>query len=349
MTRIRLPYVHAFVDRRRGKVKVRYYFRRRGSKQSPLPGAPGSEQFMAAYEAARAGQAAPIGAKRVRAGSIGALALAYFHSSGFLALQPSTKKVYRNVIEAFTKEHGDKPLAPLTTAHIKAMLARKVGTPAAANHWLRLMKTLMRFAVEEGLRADDPTAAIRPVEARSSGGFHTWTEEEIAQFEATHAIGSMARLALGLLLYTAQRRSDVVRMGPQHVQNGMIRVCQQKTGAALRIPVHHELQTILNARPSEHLTFLVTSYGKPFTPGGFSNWFRGHCLEAGLPKECAAHGLRKAACRRLAEAGCSTNQIASISGHATLREVERYTKAADQERMARDAMARVVMKGRQEG
>jgi integrase len=298
---------------------------------------------MAAYEAACSGVAsAPIGAKRVRSGSIGALAIAYFNSPRFLALAPLTKRTYRYTIEAFTREHGDKPLSLLTTQHIKAMLARKVATPAAANYWLRLMKILLRFAVEEGLRRDDPTVGIRHIENRDRGGFHTWSEEEIGQFEAKYPIGSMARLALGLLLYTAQRRSDVVKMGPQHISNGLVRVRQQKTGANLKIPVHQDLQAILNATSRSHLTFLVTAYGKPFTAAGFSNWFRDRCDGAGLPKECAAHGLRKAACRRLAEAGCTANQIAAISGHATLREVERYTKAADQERMARDAMARVI-------
>jgi integrase len=65
------------------------------------------------------------------------------------------------------------------------------------------------------------------------------------------------------------------------------------------------------------------------------------CERGGL-KGLSAHGLRKAACRRLAEAGCSANEIAAISGHASLREVERYTRAADQERMARNAMARAA-------
>jgi integrase len=293
----------------------------------PLPGLPGSAEFNRAYEALLAGSSAPptVGAGRVRAGTFGALALAWFHSQDFLALSPSTKSTYRNIIEAFTKDHGDKPLASIERKHIKALLASKVATPAAANHWLRLMKTLMRFAVEEGLRADDPTIGIAYIETRSIGGFHTWTEEEIAQFEARHPIGTTARLALGLLLYTAQRRSDVVGMGRQHVHNGMVRVRQPKTGTMLRIPVHPDLQAILNATPSKHLTFLVTAYGKPFTAAGFGNWFRDRCDEAGLPKECAAPSLRKTACRRLAEAGCSANVIASISGHTTLREVERYT------------------------
>ena len=145
-----------------------------------------------------------------------------------------------------------------------------------------------------------------------------------------------------MLLYTAQRRSDVVKMGRQHIRAGVVHVRQQKTGTMLAIPVHPSLQAVLDASPSEHLTFLTTAYGKPFTAAGFGNWFRDQCDAAGLPAHCAAHGLRKAACRRLAEAGCSANVIASISGHTTLREVERYTKAADQERMARQGMAAII-------
>ena len=93
--------------------------------------------------------------------------------------------------------------------------------------------------------------------------------------------------------------------------------------------------------PSRHLTLLTTAYGKPFTAAGFGGWFRDRCDEAGLP-QCSAHGLRKAACRRLAEAGCSSKVIAAISGHKSLREVERYVEAADQERMARVGIAAII-------
>jgi integrase len=178
-----------------------------------------------------------------------------------------------------------------------------------------------------------------------SDGFHTWDEGEIAAFEKHHPIGSKARLALALLLYTAQRRSDVVRMGRQHIRDGVVHVRQQKTGTMLAVPLHPALAAIIEATPSKHLTFLTTSFGKPFTAPGFGNWFRERCNEAGLPRHCAAHGLRKAACRRLAEAGCSANVIASISGHTTLTEVARYTKAADQQRMARDGMAAITRTG----
>jgi integrase len=169
-------------------------------------------------------------------------------------------------------------------------------------------------------------------------GFRTWTEEDIAAFEARHPAGTRARLALALLLYTAQRRSDVVRLGRQHVRDGVIEVRQQKTSVALVIPLHPALAAILDATPNKHLTFLVTRDGKPFTPPGFTNWFRDMCKLAGLPRGLSAHGLRKAACRRLAEAGCSANMIAAVSGHVSLREIQRYTAAADQARMARTAI-----------
>jgi integrase len=85
------------------------------------------------------------------------------------------------------------------------------------------------------------------------------------------------------------------------------------------------------------MTFLITERGAPFTPPGFGNWFRKQCDLAGLAK-CSAHGLRKAAATRLADAGCSANQIAAITGHKSLSEVAHYTRAADQERLARQAL-----------
>jgi Phage integrase family len=120
-----------------------------------------------------------------------------------------------------------------------------------------------------------------------------------------------------------------------------ITIRQSKTGKALIIPIIDELRTAIDAMPTDHLTFLTTARGKPFTPAGFTNYFREHCREAGLAIGLSAHGLRKAMCRRLAEAGCSANEVAAISGHQTLREVERYTKAADQQRMARAALERL--------
>jgi integrase len=120
----------------------------------------------------------------------------------------------------------------------------------------------------------------------------------------------------------------------------VLHVRQQKTGAALALPVHPDLRAVLDAVPADRLTFLQTLRGQPFTAHAFSDWFGKACDAAGLSSACTFHGLRKAACRRLAEAGCTVHEIKAISGHASLHEVERYTRAADQLKLARAAMAR---------
>jgi integrase len=340
MTKIRLQYIHEFRDRHG---KVRRYVRLSGRKRVPLPGAPGSSEFMEAYQAALAGQArTEKGASRTVPGTINAAVVSYFNSSAFASLAPETRRVRRNILERFRAEHGDKRIALLQKVHIDRMAAAKGATPAAARNFINTVDALMRHCVDQGWRVDNPAQGVRRPRIRTDG-FRTWSEADIAAFEAAHPIGTRARLALALLLYTAQRRSDIVRLGRQHVRDGIVQVRQQKTGVVLAIPMHPALATILEATPSEHLTFLTTRDGKPFSPAGFTNWFREMCNEAGLQRGISAHGLRKAACRRLAEAGCSANVIAAISGHASLREVQRYTAAADQARMARlaiDTMAK---------
>jgi integrase len=109
--------------------------------------------------------------------------------------------------------------------------------------------------------------------------------------------------------------------------------------------VHPRLRQIIDATNLVgHQTFLVTSFGKSYTSNGFGNWFREICDEAGC-FDISAHGGRKATARRLAEIGCSTNQIAAITGHASIGEVDRYTKAANRKRMAREAMAKLIEGG----
>jgi integrase len=336
---MKLPkYVQAWVDR---EGRAHHYFRRRGYPRVRLPGLPWSPSFMAAYESALGGPRTAIGKSRSKPGSVAAVVGEYFDSQQFFASKSAgTQRMRRGILERFRAAYGDRPFALLPPEWIEALLDAK--PPHAARSWLVTLRSLCAFAVKRRYLRVDPTRDIKLRQIKGDG-FHTWTEEEIAQFEAHHPIGTKPRLALALLLYTAQRRSDVVRMGRQHIRNGALTVKQQKTGTELPpIPVLPELQAVLDATPSEHLTFLVTATGKPYGGNAFSAQFRNWCDAAGLPKRCKPHGLRKAACRRLAEAGCSEKQIAAISGHASLDEVARYTKAADKARLARDAMAQMV-------
>jgi integrase len=340
MVKLRLPpYVQAFTDRHG---RPRYYFRRAGFDRVVLPGQPYSPEFMAAHARAMAKevQRDKVGADRAVPGTIGALVIAFLNSPAFDRLSDSTQATYRGILEGIAAAHGDKRAATLQADHIAKAMAAKAGTPAAANNLLRMLRLIMKFAVVHGWRRSDPTIGLRALKIRSSG-FYAWSEADIAAFEEKHPIGSRARLALALLIYTAQRRSDVVRMGRQHVKNGVLTIRQQKTGALVEIPVLAELKAVIDATTNDHLTFLVTASGKGFSAAGFGNWFREVCDEAGLPKGCAAHGLRKAASRRLAEAGCTAHQIMAITGHRTLREVTRYTDSVDRRKMAVQAMERL--------
>jgi integrase len=338
MTRFRLQYVHEFIDRHG---KPRRYFRRPGFKRVRLPGLPGSQEFMEAYQSALDGAARiEIGATRSAPGTVGALVSAYLNSIAFKNLAPETQRSRRGILERFRDEHGSKRIAMLRRDHVQQMVTAKAGTPSAARNFLNTLHVLMAFAVESGIRPDDPTLGIKRPKIKTTG-WRTWTEEDIAAFEAKHPVGTQARLAMALMLFTCQRRGDIVHMGRQHVRNGEIEVRQRKTGTPLTIPIHPDLQAILDATPSKHLPFLTTAHGKPFTSAAsFGNWFGKCCREADLPKGTAAHGFRKAACRRLAEAGCSASEIMAISGHKSLSEVQRYCAAADQARMARAAQAK---------
>lgn len=329
-------YVHEYRDRHG---KVRRYFRRPGFPPAALPGLPGSPEFMEAYRLASVGFEVPKPIKPTASlpGSVSAAIVAYYGSAAYRGMADETQAMRRRILERFRVDHGDKRIARMKRAHVAAILARK--KPFAVRNWLKTLRGLMAFAVEAGLLREDPTAGIRPARARA-GTRHTWTEEEIAQYEARHPIGTRPRLAMALMLYTAARRADAVRLGPQHIRGGVLSYRQQKTGVVVEMQVHSVLAAALAATPSGHLTFLVTAAGKPFKAAAFGNLFRRWCDEAGLP-QCSAHGLRKAQARRLAEAGCSPHMIASITGHKTLGEVARYTEAADRARLARAAIERL--------
>jgi integrase len=337
-------YVQQFIDRHG---KARFYFRRAGFKTIALPGLPWSPEFMAAYDTARTGQIA-IGASRTKPGTLKALAAAYYGSARFSDMEASTQGVYRNIIERLCEQRdqdgnklADKRIAAMRREHIVKLIEARAAKPGSANGLRKVLRAMMQHAVDIGWRDDDPTRDVKKLRSKNDDGFHSWTEAEIEQFAHRHPIGTKPRLALALLLYLGQRRGDTVIMGRQHIRNNAIHVEQQKTGMVLDIPIHDRLAAIIADTPNSNLPFLTTAFGKPFTSAGFGNWFREQCDAAGL-HHCSAHGLRKAAARRLAEAGCTEHEIAAITGHASLKEVERYTATASRAKLAIAAMKKVV-------
>jgi hypothetical protein len=184
-------------------------------------------------------------------------------------------------------------------------------------------------------------AGIKLAKTKKSRGFHTWTGEEIAQFEARHPAGTKARLALVLLLQTGHARSDVVRMGRQHVKSGKLSMRRQKTGVQFDIPVLPELVTELELHPkTDQLAFLTTDAGNGFTPAGFGNWFADRCIEASVPGR--AHGLRKASVIRHAMNGATVFELMAWFGWKTISEAQRYVEEANRINLAESAGEKIV-------
>jgi integrase len=342
LARLRLRYVNSFANTKRKNAKVRRYFRKRGMKTVPLPGLPGSEEFMAAYQVELAGSDAAkpeIGARRTLPGTIDALVVSYYKSDEWLNhLEEETRKTRRRIIERFRERHGAKRVAALIPEYVERMLA-EIDKASAKRHWLKAVRPLLRHAVPTMLKVD-PTLGVVAPKLPKSKGYHSWTDGEVAAYRAHWPCGTQQRLVFEFALETVSRRAEVVRLGRQHVSNGRIRIERIKGSDDVDIPVTPELQAALDAMPRSNLTFIVTAAGKPRSRFGLGNDFSGWAREAGLPDRCRLHGLKKAGMRRLAEDGGTTHELMAISGHRTLSEVQRYTKGANSRKLADSGMAK---------
>jgi integrase len=307
-----------------------------------LPNDPTSDEFMTAYQAALLGQPAPVRDRFIRAapGTIAALVTSYMKSTEYIGLRETSKAGYISRLEMLRTEHGHRTVAGLTRERIIiGILQPYADRPGAALDTLKKLRILIRHAINIGWLKHDPSLGIKRPKVQR---IRSWTEDEIEAFRTKWPLVTKQRLAFELFLNTGQRRSDVVRMAWSHITpENKITVVQQKTGRRLLISLHRDLLTALAAAKRDHVSILTTTYGKPFTVDGFSQWMRDAITDAGLPLECQPHGLRKATGRRLAEAGATAKMIMSILGHTTLAEAERYTEEADQAGLAEDAVIKL--------
>ncbi len=351
MVTIKLRFVHRDVDR---YGHVRIYFWRKGQRKVRIREKPDSPEFLEVYqrllEQSKSGVLPPVAkeAGRPAQGTWRWLCTQYFGSADFKRLQASSQSVQRRILESTFDEpvypgakekFADFPLNRMQAKAIRVLRDLKA-TPNGAKNRIKVVRRVFNWAVEHDYVTSNPARDVKCVTAGSQG-FHTWTLDEVEQFEVRHEIGSKARLALALLMYTGVRRSDVVLLGRQHVRAGWIKFVQKKNQrrkpVTIEVPMLPALQKVIDASPTGDLTFIVTSQGKPFTAAGFGNWFRNRCNEAGLP-QCSAHGLRKAAATIAAENGATTKELMAILGHSTMQEAERYSQAAERKKLAGRAM-----------
>ena len=341
MIRHKLPkYVHAYVDRH-GTPRI--YLRHPGRPRMALPGPLFSEPFWTAYHKALAAEAPPkaaIGAARSKPGSFNMLIAEYYASSAFTTKANATKESYRRDIERFRREYGDMPVATMQAKHVDILLGKIAAhSTAQAKNMRKRLYTLMRLARKWRYRPDNPVVDSERI-GHIAKGYPAWSEDDIAMFRAHWPLGSKQRIAMEILLHTGLRRADAVRIGPQHVKSAWFAIATSKSRGATTVnfPVHPDLVPHLEQAPKDALAFLVTEQGKSRSEKAFTNWIIEAAHEAGLPPHRSPHGLRKSACIRLAEVGCTTQQIMTLTGHRNAAELEPYLRNVNQRKLAQAAM-----------
>lgn len=331
MKHVSLPYLNSYADRHG---KLRHYYRR-GPVRKTLPGAPGSPEFLKAYDLAKNGEPTQASQKTATTGTIEALVREFYKSGEFTqGLKASTQREYRYRLEWLRIQHGEKPVALIRRKHVLRMRDERSETPGEANTLLRIIRRLLSFAVDREYREDNPALRIKMFKG---GEFRDWKDEECAAYEARWQPGTKQRLAYALLLYTGQRRQDVAAMLEADFAIERIKVVQEKTSEKIDVPAHPALRSELALKPRQFM-MLLNERGKPYTSEALGQYLADAIDEAKLPDDCVVHGLRKTAARKLAEAGCSEDEIMSVTGHRTAQMVRLYVRGARRSKMADSAV-----------
>jgi enterobacteria phage integrase len=346
-----LPNIDAVIDRRNGQDTVRYYYRVGKGPRVPLLGVPYTDEFMTSYKAAAEGQTGiklPSFTRRspdVR--TVSDLIDHYRANNEQFKRnrEGTTKKGYSSRLRAIDREYGDCPLVGLTRERIVDFLEDFDDRPGSGLDTYKKFKILIKHAVDIGWMKADPMVGLK----RPKGGsIRAWTEDEVAQFKAR--CGSRQHLAFCLFEFLGQRRSDTVRMRWSDInpRTGHIKVAQQKTGTKLDIPLHKDLLYVLDeahARRGKVVglddPIITTEAGVGFTVAGFSDWMRDAITAAGLPLDCKPHGLRHLAGVRMAEAGCTDEEMMALLGHRSATSLRIYTQGAKQRALAERAITKV--------
>ena len=348
----------------------RVYFRpKKGQPKIRLRALPGTEEFDNEYRSARTVKLRPyaeassgrLDGGAAKPGTLRWLCQQYFASSLFNGQAGSTRRQRRATLDwvcqqkfGMEKLAADLPFARMEPKHVATLRDKKTG-PEAANSVTRALRALFTWAVspDYGHATNNPAAQVSFLDSKNPNGFAPWTEEDVALYEARHPLGTKARLALDLLLYTGVRRSDVVRLGPQMerwftgtLPDGSVVQIQKlvftETKGRERIVKRHELPILLplrrsiDATPIGHLVYLTSRSGHPHTVQGFADWFARQCRMAGLTGR-SAHGLRKLGAQRCVQRGATVHQLKALFGWTTLDQAELYTREANRAKLEGDA------------
>lgn len=315
----------------------------------------GSDEFMAAYNAAISGAPIPIAKPgEARFGTVEWLINEYRKSSVWKAFSHGTRKQREPILRQMIATAGSDPLQIVTRKSIVAGRDRRSATPRQAAHFMATARSLFGWALEADLMSYDPTAGVKnPTGKKKGTGFPVWHEEWVQKYEKRWPLGTKERVWLAALMYSGLRRSDVVRYGRQHVSGGRgpikvrngigtIKLKKGNETIEVHLPILPELAKALEAGPIGDLAFVVGERGLPLTPESFGNMFRDACKKAGVPGR--AHGLRKLAATRAANNGASDKQLQALFGWIDYKMPQLYTRAADRRRLAIESIDKIVGK-----
>lgn len=333
---VTLPYIQEWTDPD-GRT---WRYVRKGKKRVRLKLEPDDPSYLNEYQAAVALIDYEPGSTASAPGTWHALIDEYLESSAFLkkVKTPKSREERKRACKLIRAKWGAKHVSGCRREDVERWQDKLMETPGKANNLLRAIKKLLAFGEGRGFTFD---RSILKIEKLELGAWRSWTDLEMQKFVDTWALGTRERLIFDLALYTGQRKADLMDMTREHLDGDIIGVAQQKTGERLAIQLHPYLKGSLKAFKSNGLAIIQDGAGQPMTSRSFHDAIATAIDAAGLPTACVLHGLRKAAARRLAEAGASTQEIMAITGHRTLGMIEHYTRGANQKKLAKSAILKL--------
>jgi len=341
MSRPRLPYLQRDYDRHGNP---RWYVRKDKAKRIRIKGVYGSAEFKAAYEVAVYGKSLKEKPKRLtKKDTLRWLIMEYRKSSEWLSYSMGTRKQKENFFLHVIEKAGDKPYKDITRKVIIASRDERADRPAYAANFLKAMSGLFRWAVEAEYVSINPCSGVKPPKRQNKDGFAAWTEEDVAKYQQRWPVGTKERVWLDVLLYLGLRRGDAVRIGRQHVKDGVAYLKTEKSGYRVEValPILPVLQRTLDNSPTSDLAFICGASGQPLKKETFGNMFREACNKAGVNK--SAHGVRKISATRAANAGATVAQLKALFGWTDSEMPSLYTQTADRRKLARDAIEKLTL------
>ncbi len=305
MPRPRPPHLQRQITRHG---KVVWYVRIGKGPRVRIRSAFGTPDFQAEYQATMSGT--PKVRKGQASGSLAWLIARYRETTAWTNLSLATRRQRENIFLHVLETAGDKPFVKIDTAAVIAGRDRRASTPAPKR--------------------------------KKGDGFIPWTEEHVTAYERCWPIGTRQRVWLDVLLYTGLRRGDAVRFGRQHVRDGIGTIKTEESGftLAVSLPILPVLAATLEAGPCGDMTYIAGERGQPLTKESFGNLFRDACRKAGVPG--SAHGVRKIAATRAANHGATVAQLEAIFAWTGGTMASHYTRSADRQRLAAQAMHKLA-------